>query len=86
MKNIRKIDDDMLEQVSGGMGNVSNEDPQAYGRCPFDGTYLVKKGAGYVCPDCGQVFDKPQVGVASGVKASSGKDPVVTSSLFVKKK
>ncbi|MCR5747825.1 MAG: hypothetical protein K6G03_08960 [Lachnospiraceae bacterium] len=80
-----KINDDMLEQVSGGMGIVS-DDPQAYGRCPFDGAYLVKKGNGYVCPDCGQVFDKPQVGVTSGVKADSGNNPVVTSSLFVKKK
>ena len=51
-----KIGDESLEKVSGGVAEVS-DDPQANGRCPYCATLLKETPYGYVCSDCGSMFD-----------------------------
>ncbi|MBQ9605616.1 MAG: hypothetical protein IJV16_00365 [Lachnospiraceae bacterium] len=50
------IDDENLENVSGGIAEVG-DDPQVGGRCPYCTTLMNRTATGYVCPDCGSVFD-----------------------------
>ena len=51
-----KLDDEMLDRVAGGMG--VSDDPQSAGRCPHCSAYLKKTPYGYVCRDCGAMYDR----------------------------
>lgn len=87
MESKYRLNDDILESVSGGTGIVA-DDPQANGRCPACGSLLMADGIGYRCPDCGETYTKAQLtgGAASVVKASSAKKPNITSTVFKNKK
>ena len=67
---INRLSDDDLEFVAGGAGKGAFEDdPQANGRCKVKGCsgYLQKlPGGGYICSNCGQVYDKNRQPVTKG--------------------
>ena len=50
------INDEELEMVSGGIAETG-DDSQAAGRCPYCTTLMNRTASGYVCPDCGSMFD-----------------------------
>ena len=57
---IRKLTDIELEYAAGGVEITGSDDPQANGRCKEAGctAYLRKTASGYMCPDCGAVYDE----------------------------
>lgn len=87
MESINRLNDDILENVSGGVGSVP-DDPQANGRCPECGSLLMRNGNVYRCPDCGSTYTRDQLtgAAASNISASSGRQPNISSSLFTRKK
>ncbi len=87
MESKYRLNDDILESVSGGTGIVP-DDPQANGRCPGCGSLLMTDGIGYRCPDCNETYTQAQLmgGAAPGVTASSAKKPTITSTLFKSKR
>ena len=68
-----KLGDETLEKVSGGVAEVS-DDPQANGRCPYCTTLLKATPYGYVCSECGSMFDGNMHQLMSNV--NSVNDPV----------
>lgn len=52
------IDEEILENVSGGVERVVSDDPQSAGRCKKCSALLRKTEYGYFCPDCNTMYDR----------------------------
>lgn len=67
---IRKLTDDELEFAAGGMGTDDSvqDDPQTNGRCKAKdcSSYLHKTMDGYICPDCGAVYNNQKMLIQAG--------------------
>lgn len=53
--NIRKLNDNELDMISGGR---YIDDAQAEGKCPYCAVMLKKTGNHFECPECGTRFDR----------------------------
>lgn len=75
---IRKLTEDELELTAGGRGAAgpTKDDPQTNGRCKATkdcSSYLQKTMDGYICPDCGALYDKDRRLVSRGSKGVVSK-------------
>lgn len=76
MSGKKQINEETLNKVVGGLAETG-EDPQANGRCPYCATLLVPASYGYVCRDCGSMFDgdfNQLANTGMNVAASGGKN------------
>ncbi len=54
----KRLNDDDLECVNGGLGKDFKEDVYATGKCSHCGSFLKKNGVYYRCTDCRITFDR----------------------------